>query len=66
MFNEYDLVRVVDYHDVRFIGAIGIIVEVTEDIDGIRCYRLLYAGEYHNNLTRSITPYLTDEELEVV
>ena len=70
MHNQYDLVKVkdigeVDLNGLDFEGAIGIVEEVDQDIDGDTCYRLLFVGKYHNELSRRVgIPMFYDNELE--
>lgn len=65
MFKQYDLVQVTSPDDENYLGAIGIITEVDQDIDGDICYRLFFKGEKHNRLARRTgIPYFYKEELE--
>lgn len=70
MHDQYDLVKVKDIGDadlngLDFEGAIGIVEEVDQDIDGDTLYKLLFVGKYHNELSRRVgTIMFYDNELE--
>ena len=65
MHTQYDLVKVIDFEDKRFIGAVGIIEKVGMNIDDEMFYTLLFTGTYHNKLVfKEGVPCFYENELE--